>query len=169
MTIEEEVDQFFKDHKFEKDLVEKLSKEIKIVVELDGTVTFSGLDYPNFRSLLCSASLYMYDNDKIPSHRQREYQARLEANARGEPEIWAGQTELMREGAEEDRVWRLEQRAILTAIEKVQSAALKRHNDKYSRMERLYFRLTSPIRSFVFNKRKFITAWNKMRKKIRRG
>lgn len=146
---------------------EQVRGEIEIIVEADGTVTFKGLPYRDFSSLMVAASLNFYDGDDKPGSSEREL-AWLEASLEmgGEPR-WSGQRDILILNAHEDRRWRAQMRGIMEAIEAVKSDALTLHNKGYSKWETRYWRWTAPIRELRFKAWKVSNAVRQFMRKTK--
>ena len=133
-------------YKIEREAKNRALNKINVKVEDDGTVTLSGIDYREFSSLICDASLYLYDSEKKPSSSMREYFKLRQALMEGAKPSWAGEEECLRSNAIDDLIYRINCRALVDAIEKNKDAALRAHNKKYSALEQFYFKYISDTR-----------------------
>ncbi len=136
----------FEIYKMEDRAKETLMNKINVKVEIDGTVTLSGLDYRDFSSMICSASLQLYDDVKKPTSSMRSYFELQQKLLDGGKPVWAGEEECLKENALSDIIYRITSRAIIDVIEKKKDAALRRHNDGYSAIEQWYFKYISDTR-----------------------
>lgn len=167
-TIEERIDmQMFDSYRREKTLKAEYKNAINVVCEVDGTLTIRGVEAADLRSILTSASLYRYDEDKNPSHCEKEYREAIEQVEAGTfVPVWDGQLECMKENADSDHDWRVRQRALIEGMDEAIVESCKNHKD-YVRMERLWFFLNNPF-GIKWKILRFKRGWKKLTEKMNR-